>query len=167
MLNLFSIASARSRLKLEDLAITTAELEEGSYPFRFFDALKDRLVAWFADTTNGIQDFFAERLRTKKNCAWTTFASPATSLQKCSEVRKAQQPTALQQQMPEGPAASTLSVGVVVVAVSEEPPAPQNSGAPTRRAVHLHLWKQAQTPPQLPRPRTQRHRPTPLTSRGQ
>jgi hypothetical protein len=47
-------------LKLEDLATTTPELKEGSFPSRFFTALKDRLIAWFTDATNGITDFFAK-----------------------------------------------------------------------------------------------------------
>ncbi len=46
-------------LKLEDLATTTPDLDESSFPFRFFAALKDRLIAWFADATNGIKDFYA------------------------------------------------------------------------------------------------------------
>lgn len=55
-------------LKLEDLATTTEEIEEGSFPFRFFAALKDRLLAWFADTTNGITDFFARTIHTDELC---------------------------------------------------------------------------------------------------
>jgi len=46
-------------LKLEDLATTTQEFEEGSFTSRFFASLFARLTQWFADAANGIEDFFA------------------------------------------------------------------------------------------------------------
>ena len=60
-------------LKLEDLATTTPEIAEGSFPFRFFAALKDRLLAWFADAANGIEQIVArvfngERVETQELC---------------------------------------------------------------------------------------------------
>jgi hypothetical protein len=55
-------------LKLEDLATTTPETDDGSFPVRFFAALKDRLLAWFADAANGIKEFFAERVHTQEFC---------------------------------------------------------------------------------------------------
>ncbi len=53
-------------LKLEDLATTSlyADLEADSFTKSFFD----KLIAWFADATNGIENFFANRVSTKELC---------------------------------------------------------------------------------------------------
>jgi hypothetical protein len=55
-------------LKLEDLATTTPEIDEGSFPSRFFASLFARLTHWFADAQNGITDFFAKRVHTQEIC---------------------------------------------------------------------------------------------------
>jgi len=41
------------------LATTTPDIAEGSFTTRFFASLFSRLTQWFADATNGIQNFFA------------------------------------------------------------------------------------------------------------
>jgi hypothetical protein len=53
-------------LKLEDLATTSlyADLEADSFTKLFFG----KLIAWFADATNGIENFFANRVSTKELC---------------------------------------------------------------------------------------------------
>ena len=45
--------------KLEDLATTSPDPEVDNFTNRFFSSLFARLTAWFADTANGINDFFA------------------------------------------------------------------------------------------------------------
>ena len=67
-------AAQELNLKLEDLATTTeADWQQGSFIGRFFAALKNKLVAWFADATNGIGDLFArvllsDKLQTNELC---------------------------------------------------------------------------------------------------
>jgi len=48
-------------LKLEDLATTSPQIDEHTFTSRFFSSLFTRITARFADTTNGITDFFARR----------------------------------------------------------------------------------------------------------
>ena len=55
-------------LKLEDLATNTDDIEERSFTSRFFASLFARLTQWFAEATNGIKSFFAERVQTKELC---------------------------------------------------------------------------------------------------
>ena len=84
-------------VKLEDLATTTPETswQPKSFISRFFTALKERLIAWFADAANGITDLYAkighfDEVHASKLCAGSTcvtetqlaallsqFASPA------------------------------------------------------------------------------------------
>ena len=66
-------------LKLEDLTTTTQETSwhPDSFLFRFFIALKERLIAWFADAANGITDLFAkighfDEVHASKLCAGST-----------------------------------------------------------------------------------------------
>ena len=66
-------------LKLEDLATTTPETswQPDLFLSRFFTALKERLIAWFADATNGITDLFAnighfDEVHASKLCAGST-----------------------------------------------------------------------------------------------
>jgi hypothetical protein len=47
-------------LKLEGPVTTTEDMEESTFTGRFFISLFARLTQWFADTTNGITDFFAK-----------------------------------------------------------------------------------------------------------
>jgi hypothetical protein len=48
------------------LAITSAtSTDQSSFITRFFASLFGRLTQWFADTTNGITDFFARRIHAK------------------------------------------------------------------------------------------------------
>ena len=64
-------------LKLENLATTTPNVEPTSFLGRFFGALKEKLLAWFADAANGIAEFFAQvgnfgRVNTDKLCVGST-----------------------------------------------------------------------------------------------
>jgi hypothetical protein len=56
-------------LKLEGLATTSAtSTDQSTFTSRFFASLFARLTQWFADTTNGIKSFFAQRVQTKELC---------------------------------------------------------------------------------------------------
>ena len=57
-------------LSLETIASTTASSTPKSRSFAssFFSNLFTRLTSWFADATNGVGDFFANRVRTKELC---------------------------------------------------------------------------------------------------
>ncbi len=54
-------------VRLDDIA-AEGDFESGSYAARFWDSLTHRLVAWFADATNGIGDVFAKKVNTGELC---------------------------------------------------------------------------------------------------
>ncbi len=57
-------------LNLEEIASTTASStsESRSFAANFFSNLFNKITDWFADATNGIRDFFAQRIHTKEIC---------------------------------------------------------------------------------------------------
>jgi hypothetical protein len=61
-------------LKLEDLASTSSPQaqDEDHFTSRFFASLYARLTQWFADTTKGIQDFYARVFKGEKLCLGET-----------------------------------------------------------------------------------------------
>ncbi len=63
-------------IKLEDLASTTlfADLEADSFTRHFFD----KIIAWFADSANGIGDFFAGKVHTNELCVGDVCVDEAT-----------------------------------------------------------------------------------------
>lgn len=63
-LNFESLASSTAPIVTNISASTSTSTSEKTFLGRFFD----RLSLWFADTTNGIGDFFANRVRTKILC---------------------------------------------------------------------------------------------------
>jgi hypothetical protein len=64
------VQAKRCNLKLEELATTSSATssDQSSFTSHFFNSLFARLTHWFADTTNGIKSFFAERVQTNELC---------------------------------------------------------------------------------------------------
>ncbi|MBI4093466.1 tail fiber domain-containing protein, partial [Candidatus Kaiserbacteria bacterium] len=60
-------------VKIEDIA-TTTDVAPESFARRFFDSLKERLMAWFSDAENGIEKFFAKEIHAQNVFADTVQA---------------------------------------------------------------------------------------------
>ena len=62
------LANAIQELNTKVESIVTTDAPADSFASRFLDSLFERMRAWFASATNGIGDFFANRIRTKELC---------------------------------------------------------------------------------------------------
>jgi hypothetical protein len=92
-----------------------------SWGARFFAALKDRLRAWFADTTNGIQDFYARIFEGRE-------VVPRRDLHYRAGIAAAS-----------------------ICDRNQEPPAPRRLDCPRCQAVHPRWSSPTRTPQPLPR----------------
>jgi Chaperone of endosialidase len=69
MAGLFVESFRELNLKLEGLATTTPEIQEGFFTSRFFSSLLTHIRTWLANAQNGITDFFALRGIFEELCA--------------------------------------------------------------------------------------------------
>ena len=70
LLPTFANAIQELNLNLEDIASTTASSTPQSQSFaaNFFSNIFNKITDWFADSANGITDFFVGRIHTKEIC---------------------------------------------------------------------------------------------------
>ena len=95
-------------IKLEDLATTTPETswQPKSFISRFFTALKERLIAWFADAANGITDLYVkighfDEVHANKLCAGTTCITETQLAAVLSATSQSPAPPSPQSNVPE------------------------------------------------------------------